>query len=105
LDDTLEAAAANVVPGGEPMISSAIGGAGLAAQAGVGVPMTSALVTAGPMLAEIGWVLVAFVAVFLGTLLGIALGEYDPPERAPRRRRRRLPYAAATVAAPMIPAR
>jgi hypothetical protein len=87
------------------MISSTVGGAGLAAQVGVGVPMAPVLVTASPMLAEIGWVLVAFVAVFLGTLLGIALGEYDAPESAPRRRRRRLPYAAATVAARMIPAR
>ena len=87
------------------MISSTVGSASLAAQVGVGVPLTPALVIAGPMLAEIGWVLVAFVAVFLGTLLGIALGEYHPPERAPRRQRRRLPYAAATVAARMIPAR
>jgi putative exporter of polyketide antibiotics len=87
------------------MISSAMGSAAVAAPAGsLGVPMVPALVGAGPVFAEIGWVLVAFVAVFLGTLLGIALGEYEPPKSVPRRRQVSLTCAAPPAAASMTPA-
>ena len=88
------------------MISSAMGSAGLGASAGsVGGPMVPALVAGGPGLVEIGWVLAAFVAVFFGALLGIALGEYDVPEPAPRTRRVRVPHTASAAPASMTPAR